>query len=309
MKPGPFCLNRACVANMLTASLAAFAVVASTITVPAQVFPTVGVYDEPTQTNAVDFVATGSTLDFNQFKSDVAAAFTNNFGGVNQCELIGNSTGPYAFSYGASQTKLLRLTGDTNTNIGITSSGLFVQSISLSSLWISLNPEMTFFFKDNPIGLTNEPVIRFGLTILSTSFIHTGTVTATARFSGGGQASASRNLSESSGLGDTFFGFAAPSGQSIVSVTFTNSAGQAMYFDDVAFITDFIPILNIQVTGGFQVRIGWPTNATGYVLVSATNLPASTWTGVTNVPTVNGKQFVVTLPSAGGHMFFRLRRP
>ena len=64
----------------------------------AQVFSTVGVYDEPIQTNAVDFVATGSTLSFVQFKEDVATAFSNDFGGVNQCYAIGGNAGPYTFS-------------------------------------------------------------------------------------------------------------------------------------------------------------------------------------------------------------------
>src|SRR5258705_86849 len=47
------------------------------------VFSSVGVYDEPIQTNSVDFVAEGSTLSLSQFKSDVATAFNNDFGGVN----------------------------------------------------------------------------------------------------------------------------------------------------------------------------------------------------------------------------------
>jgi hypothetical protein len=73
--------------------------VVAVVTASAQVFSTVGVYDEPTQTNGVDFVAPGSTLSFAQFKSDVAAAFNADFGGVNQCYAIGGNAGPYTFSY------------------------------------------------------------------------------------------------------------------------------------------------------------------------------------------------------------------
>src|SRR5258705_13369165 len=85
------------------------ATIALTASVSAQVFVTVGMYDEPTQTNSVDFVAQGSTLSFNQFKSDVAAAFNRDFGGVNQCYSIGGNAGPYTFSYGVSQAKRLNM--------------------------------------------------------------------------------------------------------------------------------------------------------------------------------------------------------
>ncbi len=295
---------------MVMAFLVIGAAMASAMAASAQVLATVGAYDEPTQANAVDFVAAGSALNFNQFKSDVATAFTNNFGGVSQCELIGSGSGPYIFSYGTDQTKLLRLIGDANNDIGITaSSSSFAQSISLSGLWVNLSPEMSFVFNDTSSGVTNEPVINFGLTVLSTSFFSTGDVTATARFSGGGQASASRSISESSGLGDTFFGFAAPPGQSILSVSFTNNTAGVIEFDDVAFITAVFPTMNLQLIGGTSARIAWPINATSYLLESTTNFPTSTWTSVTNVPAIIGNQFVVTVPSTGGQKFFRLRRP
>lgn len=47
----------------------------------AQVLATVGVYN---QSNHVSFVATGSSVTLVQFTSDVATAFANNYGGVNQ---------------------------------------------------------------------------------------------------------------------------------------------------------------------------------------------------------------------------------
>src|SRR5436190_6914970 len=89
--------------NIVIMSLAGCAVAVFAASASAQVFSTVGIYDEPIQTNAIDFVAAGSTLSFVQFKSDVAAAFNSDFGGVNQCYAIGGDAGPYTFSYGVNQ--------------------------------------------------------------------------------------------------------------------------------------------------------------------------------------------------------------
>ena len=200
----------------------------------AQILPTVDVYDE---SNAVKSVATGSTLDFKQFKLDVAAAFKNDFGGVNQCNAIGGDAGPYNFSYGVSQKKVLNMTGGTHNRIGVTASSPSVQAISGIGLWDNSKPEMTFFMDNLTSSVPDEAVVEFGLTVLSTSYFDMGEVTATARFSDGSEASAQRTISKGVGLGDTFFGFRAPNGQSIVSITFTNSAGRSIFFDDIGFIT------------------------------------------------------------------------
>src|SRR5690348_8513957 len=85
----------------------------------AQIFPTAPRYDEPTQTNRVDYVASGSTLDIGLFKSSLLTAFTNNYGGVWQCKVVGYSGGPYTLSYGISHTKQLIMSGVGN-EIGVT---------------------------------------------------------------------------------------------------------------------------------------------------------------------------------------------
>src|SRR5688572_21842943 len=161
--------------------LIAFAVIDFSRPVSAQVHSTVGIYDEPTQTNSVDFVAAGSTLNFVDFKVEVARAFTNGFGGVNQCESIGVDVGPYTFSYGLSQTKRLNMTGATNNSIGLAESSSSKQPISESTIWAS-DPEMTFLLDDISSSVANEAVIKFGLTIVSTTFFSLDDVTATASF-------------------------------------------------------------------------------------------------------------------------------
>jgi hypothetical protein len=274
-----------------------------------QGFPTVGVYDDTDQPNEVDFVAEGSALNLSQFKADVAVAFSNNFGGVHQCNIIGPTAGPYPLAIGISQAKTLIMTGHPSNRVGVTTSGPFSQSISEIGLWGSSRPTLTFFLTNVSLGVAHEAVVQFGLTIGSTDFFSLGQVTATATFSGGGNASASRLIGELAGLGDTFFGFAAPRGQSITSVTFTHPSGLTMPIDDVGFITAPLPVLTIARQGASQLRISWPTNAAGLALEFATGLPTPAWAADTNTPTVLGDRFTVVVDGGEGRRFYRLHGP
>jgi murein DD-endopeptidase MepM/ murein hydrolase activator NlpD len=58
-----------------------------------------------------------------------------------------------------------------------------------------------------------------------------------------------------------------------------------------------------------QIAIRWPTSQVNYAVEFVTNLPAATWTTLTNLPTVVSNQNVVTLTNNGGKKFFRLRWP
>ncbi len=292
--------------TIVAASLASCVMTVFTQLASAQVFYTVGVYDE---NNNVQFVAPGSALSLSQFKSDVAAAFATDLGGVNQCYAVAGEAGPYTFSYGASQTKRLSMTGGPNTRIGGTASTPQLQAISGVALWASLRSEMTLFLTNAISSIPHEVVTQFGLTMLSTSYFAIGDVIATARFSDGSEASAHRLISEPGGMGNTFFGFAAPSGQSIVSVTFTNTSGHFLYFDDIGFITAAPPSLKIQQLDPSRARISWSTNFTGYALEFTANLEAPAWTAETNTQTVMADQVTVTIDSAVGQRFYRLRRP
>ena len=63
------------------------------------------------------------------------------------------------------------------------------------------------------------------------------------------------------------------------------------------------PRLTIVPSAG-SVTLSWPVSFTGYILESATALPATTWTAVAGV--VNNS---VTLGASAGNGFFRLRKP
>ncbi len=73
----------------------------------------------------------------------------------------------------------------------------------------------------------------------------------------------------------------------------------------------FLPVaLNIQFTNN-QVSISWPTNVgTSFMLQENPGFNPTNWVPVTNVPTTNGSNFVVTLPATNNPptnaLFFRL---
>ncbi len=67
------------------------------------------------------------------------------------------------------------------------------------------------------------------------------------------------------------------------------------------------PSLEI-VRAGANLQLSWPTNATGYTLISATNVPANTWYPVTNTPAINGELFTVDITPAEPLRLFRLRK-
>jgi len=67
-------------------------------------------------------------------------------------------------------------------------------------------------------------------------------------------------------------------------------------------------------TVGFTMQTGqlvfsWPTNAVGFVLEYATDLPATSWTTASPSPVVVGGQNVVTNTVTGAARFYRLKKP
>ena len=62
-----------------------------------------------------------------------------------------------------------------------------------------------------------------------------------------------------------------------------------------------------QTAGG--VVLSWPSSASGSVLESATELAPPNWTTVSASTVTNGTSITVTLPTSGGHRFYRLSHP
>ena len=68
------------------------------------------------------------------------------------------------------------------------------------------------------------------------------------------------------------------------------------------------PFLDILHGSGAIVQLSWPTNANGYTLESAANIPATVWSTVTNSTAINGDLFTVQLEAVGSQRLFRLRK-
>lgn len=56
-----------------------------------------------------------------------------------------------------------------------------------------------------------------------------------------------------------------------------------------------------------SVRLRWPTNATGFILQSNTNLATATWSNVTTTPSLLSTNYVVTNTFTGGQKYYRLK--
>jgi hypothetical protein len=104
---------------------------------------------------------------------------------------------------------------------------------------------------------------------------------------------------------------------------FTNNTPQLSGFDTykMSLYVDFAlmrltavdaspprPALDLFQLDAATLELSWPTNAVGYVLESATNLPAQTWSPVTNSVTASGDLFFVQLSIIGSRQFYRLRK-
>ncbi len=226
-------------------ALGATAAIAAPITLP-----TTAIYDSPTTSNAVDFNATGNSLgslggnDVAGFTTAVAAAFALNRGGVVDFEPSDGTPTAINATYGLGQGKTLPITFST--------SSMKIQSFSSSKvisgnkgIYTGSESSASFSFNFGAIlnGVPNEAVGRAGLTILGRTGYDSSTpsFTITAKFSDNTTAalSSSQPKVTTTGNGDTFYGFTAPAGLSIKSLTVSMAPTQAktVLMDDLAFIT------------------------------------------------------------------------
>ena len=68
--------------------------------------------------------------------------------------------------------------------------------------------------------------------------------------------------------------------------------------------------LTIAKTLPARALLQWPTNYIGFMVESALSLDAgSLWRPFTNVVTVNGAMFSVSVSTTNAAQFFRLRKP
>ena len=195
--------------------------------------PTAGFYDEQTiQANKVDFTATNSSFSVDRFAARIRDGYLNNTGGV-----IDGANITELYSFGTSNSKVFDILW--NDNLLFTPSATTATPISGLTAFGTGSRDVTIDIQ--PIlegGAVGEKTVEVGLTALSQNSANFGAVTVKALLDNG-SVSASRNITEPIGQGDTFFGLRAPPGRYItgIEITHNHPTSTRMYFDDVAFRT------------------------------------------------------------------------
>lgn len=96
-----------------------------------------------------------------------------------------------------------------------------------------------------------------------------------------------------------------------IITTHIDGSGQTVYFDDLTYTIGFAPPrLTIAKTAPAEAFLEWPTNYAGFMVESALSLESgSLWRPFTNVVTVNGAGYSVSVSTTNVARFFRLRNP
>jgi hypothetical protein len=68
------------------------------------------------------------------------------------------------------------------------------------------------------------------------------------------------------------------------------------------------PTLDLVQVDATTMQLTWATNAAGFTLEFAENLPAQTWSPITNSVTTNGDLCSVQVAISGSKGFYRLRQ-
>ena len=94
--------------------------------------------------------------------------------------------------------------------------------------------------------------------------------------------------------------------QGSYSVLATNPYGSILSSNAILTVTVGLPSLAIVSSSG-TLHISWPTNSSGFVLVTTTNLVSGNWAPVTTSPLQNGNQYVMPVIPTGTEAFYRLQ--
>jgi len=184
------------------------------------------------------------------FGPNVATAYTNGFGGVVNFDVSGDTltSAPAIVANYASNTKTLTIGITTNSALAISPlappSGTTGVINCLSAPNGTSDPnlaDITFNMGAITGGVAGEKVTSFAFTYLTETVLDGLTVTVVATFSDNSTSTVTRtvNRDTSSPIYDTFYGFVAPAGKSITSISLTSNATRAntTNIDDVSFIT------------------------------------------------------------------------
>lgn len=209
----------------------------------------VGIYDESAtiiapnltsnqvDTDAAVGVGSGSNVSVTQFAADVLSAFNSNMGGVVNFDGLALTTEKsFDVTYGVSQVNTLTVT--LTTLAGGSPSFNFQTGGDANSVPVS-GTQYFGLSSGSDFGFTfSVPLVEWGLTALSRTqarTVNSLTITlddaSTYVFSAEAIAA---STSGTNGPDDTFFGYAAPAGRTIVAVAI--DASSAMRWDEMGFI-------------------------------------------------------------------------
>ncbi len=244
-------------------------------------FITTGVYDEQVvQSNTVDFIAPAAPGDeakaidtvakLDTYKTTLTNAFAAGTGGVvtfdsfTPTDSLG--TGGSINANFASGAKTLNITTSAPNGLSLATNltnripisakgeagraatqqgGTNGTALTMGTLTgLSGTATVEFLIGSIDGGAPLEVINSFGITVLSRAARDLGIVTAVATFTDNTTAVASRNIgAPGAALGDTFYGFIAPTnlGISKVAISYTINGENSTSFDDLAFTSTVIP--------------------------------------------------------------------
>jgi len=213
-------------------------------------FQTVGVYDpnDGPYYNQVDQSSVysshtgdagpGNVIDLQTFQALIGTAFNIDAGGVVDAENGSMEGQSIVAKFGLKKTKSVTITNTSGSMSRGTGTGTGNRKPTSGERRFSKGDTEDFVFEISLVGggKPGEMITYFAATVIHRDDRDINPV-VTATFSGGGTVTASAEMAigSPSNTKDTFVGFAAPSGQSIVSVNF--DLGNYSFLDDVGFIT------------------------------------------------------------------------
>lgn len=218
-------------------------------------FHTTNVLDSNSHTllQATSTANAGQT-DQATFAASVATAYANGFGGVVDFDVAGDAltTDPAIVANYASGAKTLTIGLTAGSALAAAPlappSGTTGATNCLSGPDGTTSPtlgDVTFTMGAVTGGAASEKVTSFSFTYLTETALNGLTVTVTATFSDGTTSvvTGTVNRNTTSPAADTFYGFVAPSGKSIVSVALSSNTTRAdtTHLDDVGFVTASVP--------------------------------------------------------------------
>jgi len=196
--------------------------------------------------------ANAGQTDQTTFAANVSTAFANGAGGVVNFDGSGDaltSAPAMAATYdGGAKSLSIGLTAGSALDISPLAppSGTagVTNCLTAPDSGTSMG-DITFTIGSIAGGQTGEKVTSFAFTYLTETVLNSLTVTVTATFSDQTTSTVTRtvNRNTTNPVFDTFYGFVAPAGKSIVSVSLTSNTtrGDTTHIDDVGFITSIVP--------------------------------------------------------------------